>query len=95
MKNTNTAIISTINGFAVNALSNPEPRKVREALQALIADIKGKEGLESLKSADRRFIVMILNRLGQPVLEHIRSSVKAEDLEILEIVTTHRAKAVR
>ena len=87
--------MNTVNEFAVNALSNPEPRKVREALQALIADIKAQDGLESVKTADRRFIALVLNRLGQPVLDHIKSSVKSEDLAILEIVTTHRAKAVK
>ena len=87
---------SSINGFAVIALSNPEPRKVRESLQALIADIKASEtGLAGLKSADRRFIALILNRLGQPVLDHIKASVKSEDLAILEIITTHRARAVK
>ena len=94
MKNTNTA--STVNDFAVNALTSPEPRKVRESLQALISDAKAsKTGLEGISTADRRFIALILNRLGQPVLDHIKASVKAEDLAILEITTTHRAKAIK
>ena len=88
--------MNNVNEFAVVALSNPEPRKVREALQSLIKALKDSEGgIDSVKSADRRFISLVLNRLGQPVLDHIRSSVKSEDLEILEIVTTHRAKAVK
>lgn len=85
-----------VNKFAIEAISNPDPRKVRESLQALIRDLKSSDGgLESIKSADRRFIALILNRLGQTVLDHIKASVKAEDLEILEITTTHRAKAVK
>ena len=86
-----------VNEFAVKALSSAsEPRKVREALQALIAEAKAsKTGLEGLSISDRRFIALILNRLGQPVLDHVKSSVKAEDLAILEIVTSHRAKAIK
>lgn len=88
--------MNSVNEFAIVALTTPEPRKVREALQKMIADLKSAEGgLASLKSADRRFVALILNRLGQPVLDHIKASVKAEDLEILEIVTTHRAKAIK
>ena len=88
--------MNAINEFAVNALSNPEPRSVRESLQAFIKFQKASEGgLSALKPADRRFVALILNRLGQPVLDHIKSSVKAEDLEILEIVTTHKARAVK
>ena len=88
--------MNSVNDFAVNALTNPEPRKVRESLQKLIASLKSADGgLSAVKSADRRFIVMILNRLGQPVLDHIKASVKAEDLAVLEIVTTHRARAIK
>lgn len=88
--------MNSVNDFAVNALTNPEPRKVREALQGLIKDLKSSDGgIESLKSADRRFIATILNRLGQPVLDHVKASVKSEDLAVLEIVTTHRARAVK
>ena len=87
---------TAINDFIVKALTNPEPRKVRESLQALISEAKAsKTGLEGVSTADRRFIALVLNRLGQPVLDHIKSSVKAEDLAILEIVTAHRAKAVK
>lgn len=88
--------MNSVNEFAVNALSNPEPRKVRESLQSLIKDLKSSDGgIESIKSADRRFIALILNRLGQDVLDHVKASVKAEDLAVLEIVTTHRARAIK
>lgn len=88
--------MNNVNEFAIVALTTPEPRKVRESLQSLISALKSSEGgLSALKAADRRFIATILNRLGQPVLDHIKSSVKAEDLEILEVVTTHRARAVK
>ena len=88
--------MDNVNQFAINALSNPEPRSVRESLQAFIKFQKASEGgLSALKSADRRFVATVLNRLGQDVLDHIKASVKAEDLAILDIVTTHRAKAVK
>lgn len=88
--------MNSVNEFAIVALTNPDPRPVREALQKLIKDLKSSDGgFESVKSADRRFIATVLNRLGQDVLDHVKASVKAEDLEILEIVTTHRAKAVK
>ena len=88
--------MDNVNQFAINALSNPEPRSVREALQGMIKNLKAVEGgLSALKVADRQFVATVLNRLGQNVLDHIKASVKAEDLEILEIVTTHKARAVK
>lgn len=88
--------MNSVNEFAIVALTNPESRPVREALQKLLSALKAVDGgLSAVKPADRRFIALILNRLGQPVLDHIKSSVKSEDLEILEITTTHRARAVK
>lgn len=88
--------MNNVNEFAIIALTTPEPRKVREALQGLIKELKASDGgLAAIKSADRRFIATVLNRLGQDVLDHIKASVKAEDLAVLEIVTTHRARAVK